>query len=1168
MTRRLFVFCFVLYLAPWFEAYSDSAPPLSRDNGLSIQRLVAGQRDLDRLAWNHRLWPESNPQSKPAFDLALPMSATEQRVLDTRRLISALRTRWNDPLAVSELQNELKRMVRNSKDPARLRERFVALGYDPALIYPLIVEPVVAARRARLAFERDPRSSAARRAELQQQLRRTSGRFESAHWYSIKRERFDDDQWQESRTAVMTPPQISSDGSSSVLELKETTEAFYVRIRADESATTQMGWEASWPKPRFDVWWTQHFSEFEIEPPQSDYGLGIPTLDNGGNCTPDTWEYIASNPPDPRAAMFHVWTGTELLVWGGGTANELFTSGGRYDPSTDTWSQISSGTGVPSTQVQGTAVWTGREMIVWGGRANFGTSFGLNTGARYDPLLDRWTPISTTNAPTPRYRHVAVWTGSEMIVWGGRSAETGTVQTGARYNPVADAWTPTAIDANTPSARIRPAAVWTGNTMFVWSGNASGAYVQDGAVYNPVLNSWQSIPSVGAPAGRDAGLAVWTGTEVVVWGGVDATSARNDGGRFVVSTQSWAPVSTIGAPAARWLHAQVWTGSKMLTWGGSDLFSTIQFGDGGSYDPNTDSWTPIIGDPLVIGPSSRPAYAWSGTELLVWGGDGEGTGTTIGGKGGRYNPNTGAWTQMGGRGTAPGRRTSFTPVWDGNAMLIWGGADEQGYTTYSDGFSYDPATDAWLPMSGSGAPSSRYFHRSVWTGRELIVWGGRNQPGPGLGDGGRFDPATNSWVAIPVSSNSPSARDGHSAVWTGTEMIVWGGNGKTGARFNPSTGSWVPTSVTADTAKERGGHSAVWGNAGMMIYGGRYQEGANGPNNARYVPATDSWTPMAEPPPPAPQRRDCAAVWDGSRMLVWGGYGFSLAVNTAQGLGYSPTSDTWTVLGAGPNTPTARDTMLHVWDGESLLIWGGDNYPLTRFLADGSRYVSATDSWLPMTTVSGVPEARNENVGVFSGTHIYLWGGSRENTGIGQGAAYCRCAGTNIYRDADGDGWGDPLLTQASCVVPVGYVTSSGDCNDANGAIHPGATELCDLVDNDCDQVIDNVSRPTAVLNLQVAGNSISWGSVSTATGYDALRGDVGSLLTSSGNFAVSLISCLANDTTTTSISDPQIPVQGAAAYYLARALNCGGLGSYDEPPGGQSGSRDTEIASSEGACP
>ena len=56
-------------------------------------------------------------------------------------------------------------------------------------------------------------------------------------------------------------------------------------------------------------------------------------------------------------------------------------------------------------------------MIVWGG-FNGGTS--LNTGARYNPSTDSWTGTSTTNAPTGRDNHTAVWTGSEMIVWGGQ----------------------------------------------------------------------------------------------------------------------------------------------------------------------------------------------------------------------------------------------------------------------------------------------------------------------------------------------------------------------------------------------------------------------------------------------------------------------------------------------------------------------------------------------------------------------------------------------------------------------------------------------------------------------------------------------------------------------------------------------------------------------------
>ena len=56
-------------------------------------------------------------------------------------------------------------------------------------------------------------------------------------------------------------------------------------------------------------------------------------------------------------------------------------------------------------------------MIVWGGVSNGGYS---NTGGRYNPSTDSWTATSTTNAPISRYYHSAIWTGSEMIIWGGR----------------------------------------------------------------------------------------------------------------------------------------------------------------------------------------------------------------------------------------------------------------------------------------------------------------------------------------------------------------------------------------------------------------------------------------------------------------------------------------------------------------------------------------------------------------------------------------------------------------------------------------------------------------------------------------------------------------------------------------------------------------------------
>ena len=54
----------------------------------------------------------------------------------------------------------------------------------------------------------------------------------------------------------------------------------------------------------------------------------------------------------------------------------------------------------------------------------------------------------------------------------------------------------------------------------------------------------------------------------------------------------------------------------------------------------------------------------------------------------------------------------------------------------------------------------------------MIVWGGEDGSGY-FNDGGRYNPAANSWTALPTTG-APAARE-HTAVWTGSEMIVWGG---------------------------------------------------------------------------------------------------------------------------------------------------------------------------------------------------------------------------------------------------------------------------------------------------------------------------------------------------------------------------------------------------------
>jgi hypothetical protein len=82
-----------------------------------------------------------------------------------------------------------------------------------------------------------------------------------------------------------------------------------------------------------------------------------------------------------------------------------------------------------------TAIWTGNEMIVWGGSLEDGSL--TNIGGCYDPVSDTWSPTTLVGAPQPRGRHEAVWTGEEMIIWGGSGVNRSLdlLNSGGRYTP-------------------------------------------------------------------------------------------------------------------------------------------------------------------------------------------------------------------------------------------------------------------------------------------------------------------------------------------------------------------------------------------------------------------------------------------------------------------------------------------------------------------------------------------------------------------------------------------------------------------------------------------------------------------------------------------------------------------------------------------------------------
>jgi N-acetylneuraminic acid mutarotase len=249
--------------------------------------------------------------------------------------------------------------------------------------------------------------------------------------------------------------------------------------------------------------------------------------------------------------------------------------------------------------------------------------------------------------------------------------------------------------------------------------------------------------------------AVWTGRELLGWGmGLNAA--------YSPATNQWRPLAgSIGAPSI-----MVWTGRQVLTWGGGCCGEDSA--DGSAYTPATNSWQATPRGPLA---GRHTTGAWTGTELIVVGGGN--TDGKIFRDAAAYNPTTRSWRQL---PPMPAPRTAATATWTGTEVLVVGGhqGDINHGGLYKDGLAYNPATNRWrsLPSIEVG----RIGHSAVWTGRQLLVWGGqtvragvRTAPPHGLA----YDPAANRWSRLPTAPLR--GRTGHLAVWTGNQMLVWGG---------------------------------------------------------------------------------------------------------------------------------------------------------------------------------------------------------------------------------------------------------------------------------------------------------------------------------------------------------------------------------------------------------
>ncbi len=346
-----------------------------------------------------------------------------------------------------------------------------------------------------------------------------------------------------------------------------------------------------------------------------------------------------------------------------------------------------------------------------------------------------WRATNTSGAPQARNHPTEVWTGSKAIFWGGSVGSDSMLNNGGIYDPLTDSWKPVSL-TNAPPARFTHTAIWTGTRMIVWGGDQSGwsystSRLNSGGIYDPSKDSWTATTTTNAPLARARHTAVWTGSRMIVWGGTINTgsyytTATGTGGIYNPETNSWTPVTMTGAPTRRMGHHSAWTGTRMLVWGGQrdGDWTYIDTDTGGLYDPETDSWTPmstVNAPPASIGSSS----VWTGSRFIVWGG---GSASSPNNLGWSYDPATDQWTSISNLNAPPARfsyEEGGDAIWTGNRMLVWGGiASTSNYTGLLSGGLYNPDANTWRSMETLGTHSSRISHAMMWAGTAAIVWAG------------------------------------------------------------------------------------------------------------------------------------------------------------------------------------------------------------------------------------------------------------------------------------------------------------------------------------------------------------------------------------------------------------------------------------------------------------
>src|SRR5438876_4665345 len=166
-------------LSSRLAALSKAVKPTQQRTMLTLADRVAYQRAIEEVYWRHRIWPKERPDPQPSLDQLMPSAQLEKKVEDYLRNSEALEDYWQQPLSAEQLQAEMDRLAKYTKQPEVLRELFEALGNDPFVVAECLARPALSERLLTNFYAHDQRFHGELRQRTKAELRahRSVGRL-------------------------------------------------------------------------------------------------------------------------------------------------------------------------------------------------------------------------------------------------------------------------------------------------------------------------------------------------------------------------------------------------------------------------------------------------------------------------------------------------------------------------------------------------------------------------------------------------------------------------------------------------------------------------------------------------------------------------------------------------------------------------------------------------------------------------------------------------------------------------------------------------------------------------------------------------------------------------------------------------------------------------------